>query len=119
MYNYAFWTSNAEPIRKICRKECKFCVSAIEAIDQANINRYRITGGQIHTASVIAEPGDATQALIVNTVINQDNAKTLTAEGDVIASSTDKNGIRMEMAVRWNAGNWMLLAAHVSKNTNQ
>jgi hypothetical protein len=115
VYNYAFWNADPAPLRAISGPDCLFCKSSIEAVESIRMGRDRVEGGEARVTVALAAPGNPSERMLVNLVLDQDAGKTYSSSGEVIGTTVERKHGRMDMSLRWVSGRWIVLAADVIK----
>lgn len=114
-FNYSLWTRDASSVRAVSDSRCVYCNSIVSAVDSMREKSLRVEGGRLEVPTAVAAPGDPTDRLLVNLLVNQEPGRTLSESGDVVSRSLGTKNGRVDAAVRWRDGRWILLDAHILK----
>jgi hypothetical protein len=113
VYTYAFRVLDPAQLQAVSDQHCKFCASAIESVQAGRAKGEKTVGGRIAVTVAVAGPGDATDRLIVNALLNQDPGQTVSANREVLVNVPARKNFRLDAAVRWENDHWVFLNAHI------
>jgi hypothetical protein len=112
-YTYSFSVMDSQELRAISDHDCRFCVSAIDSVESGRAKGEKTVGGHIMVTVAVAGPGDASDRLIVNALLDQDSGQTVSAEHQILVRVPERKGFRLDAAVRWETHRWIFLNAHI------
>lgn len=113
VYTYTFVSQDSSVLRAISASDCKFCASTMQDAGSAGARHLRTVGAAGTTKYVSAAPGEPTQGMLVNAIVDQGPFQVLDDQGKVVDSGSGDRDVRMDAAVRWYAGAWQLRGLHV------
>jgi len=109
IYNYGFASLDSAPLRRISASSCESCTRYAEGIDGSRAAGAVIAGGKVTVRTAVAAPGDAEVGLVVNALVDQQSASTVSADGSPGTTVPGKRGLRIDAAVRWRRGHWVMV----------
>jgi Family of unknown function (DUF6318) len=113
VYSYSYSSQNTSSLRAISDVTCKFCTSAIDAIESTRADNQHAVGGDGVVTNVVAAPGVPTDGLLINAVVDQRPSSIVDSDGSVIDTAAAESRVRMDAAVRWKDGAWQMRGLHV------
>lgn len=108
-FNYSYRALDTAGLDDLSEKSCRSCTSYIAAIEAARDEGNRFTGGEVQVLAAVAAPGDVERGLVVNAVISQEPAFTITPGGATATSADATAQQRIDAAVAWRDGRWVML----------
>jgi hypothetical protein len=109
VYNHAYASMDTTLLRSISDSTCKSCLGFADSIDAAARKEDHFNGGIVTVSVAVAAPGDPSTGLLVNGVVDQSPAQTISAKGSVLASATGSTNQRIDALVRWVGANWQVV----------
>ena len=109
LYNYSYKSLEPDRFESISAKSCKSCAGYVRDIERARLRQFMFSGGVVTVTTAVAGPGRPGDGLIVNGVISQTDAQTKDKSGALMAEVKGKSGKRIDAAVRWTNGRWMMV----------
>lgn len=113
VYNYALWVRDPAPLRAISDLNCVYCNSVITSVQSMRGKRTTVEGGRMYVNTAVAAPGTPEERIIVNLVVSQDPGHTLSDTGAVLGKNAGTKYGRVDIAVRWTSGHWMIQNVHI------
>ena len=111
VYNHAFWTADPSTLEEISDPGCKFCSSAISAVQDVRSHHARIQGGRITVLGAVAAPTTGSGRTVVAVHLRQEGQARLSPSGSVEVSSSPSPSYQLDVAVNQISGRWIVLAA--------
>ncbi len=108
-YNYAFATLDSEPLRAVSAPTCKTCAGYADGVDEIRSRGGRLEGGDVVVLEAVTAPGEASDGLVVNALVNQAAATTVASDGSRSEPAPAKASVRVDAAVRWQSGRWVMV----------
>jgi hypothetical protein len=107
--NYSYASLDSAPLRGISAPSCKSCAGYADAIDNARAEGNTFAGGVVTVTEAVAAPGgDVGTGLVVNALLTQEAAFTVTAAGETGIAVPSAGSLRFDAAVRWQDGKWIM-----------
>ena len=116
VYGYSYASLDTRIMRSICETTCNSCRTFAAQIEAAAERGDHFEGGGVSVAVAVAAPSDPTRGTMVNGVIDQKSAWTVSAQGQVVASASPNVKKGVNAAVRWDGTRWRMLAIDVLAN---
>jgi hypothetical protein len=113
LYSYSFQLPDDKGLRLVSDPGCKFCSSAVESIESGMAKRQYTEGGALVVTTVVVAPGDPTDRLIVNAIVDQNPGRILGKNGAVLRSVPGREALRVDAAVRWSQGSWIMIEVRI------
>jgi hypothetical protein len=108
VFNYSYGSLDSRPLRAISADSCKSCTGYIESIDDALRRGETFAGGKVTVTAAVAAPGDPHKGLVVNAVVTQEPAFSVTGGGITATTVPATQGQRIDAAIMWVAGRWAM-----------
>ena len=118
-YNYAFEAQDTVHLRMITASGCKFCASAVDAIESARAEGRYTDGGQVTPSVVTVAPGEPAEGLVINAVVDQEPSRLLDRSGTVVRSEPAYSQVRMDASAAWVDSAWQMRAVHIYAKTQK
>lgn len=110
VYNYSFSSLDTAVMRGVSAKSCKFCAGVTSDVQDAVAKGLRYEGATLRVVSLAASPGDPKNGLIVTAIVDQDEGRTITADGISEVTVPESKKVRIEAGLRWVNEGWQVFA---------
>jgi len=115
--DYSYAAQDTSAFRKISAPDCKFCKNTIDDVAGSRRKHVRDEGGQVSVKTVLVPPADPASGIVVTTIIDQAASRVVEADGRVSSTHPVDTNLRIDLALAWNPGAWILLGAEYFKPT--
>lgn len=114
IYNYAYATNDATPIRDVTLQGCRFCLGLIQEVARRHEERTRLEGGKVSAVDVVALPDSPADRTVVEATFAEAGSRLLRSDGTVVETFAPSEAQFMTIALRWDiVHGWRVIDAVV------
>ena len=109
LYDYSYTAQETGAFRKISDPGCKFCKNTIDSVTANWRDHSKSVGGEVTVKAVLVPPADPGSGIIVTMIIDQTPSWVVEADGRITNREAGGKDTRIDMAIAWNPGAWIVL----------